>query len=286
MITDEIRMSAMSSVQTGEVVSVNAELGIIDPPIFGREPLQQSIEIKREGLLLDDRIDAFYPQVSSQWDALNHVGADPGVFFGGRSLDEQQSEKLNGIDVWARSGIVGRGVLLDLEPVLRDQDPDFDPGSATPISVADLGRALDEQNVSLQFGDILVLNVGYLSWYKNLGYDRRVELSRAGGEVKAVGLEHSEQMARFLWDSGVCAIAADFLGVEMWPPDRTAEARPFGFLHSMLIGHFGMAIGELWELDTLLSRCRERNRWDFLLVSAPMNLPGGIGSPSNALAIL
>ncbi|MEJ1231014.1 MAG: hypothetical protein WDM88_10925 [Galbitalea sp.] len=59
----------------------------------------------------------------------------------------------------------------------------------------------------------------------------------------------------------------------------------FGFLHHMLLGSFGMAIGELWWLGDLVDDCREDGRWEVFLTSAPLNLPGGIGSPANALAI-
>jgi hypothetical protein len=57
-------------------------------------------------------------------------------------------------------------------------------------------------------------------------------------------------------------------------------------LHSTLIGHLGIAIGELWKLDVLRARCVADARWDFLIVSVPLNLRGGTGSPSNAVAIL
>lgn len=285
-ISPEITIRATRSVRTGEVISLNAALDVIDPPLFGRQSLQHRVDVKREDLVLDDRVDALYPQVSSQWDALNHIGAFPGVFFGGVSLQEQQERRLNGIDVWARTGIVGRGVLLDVASILRERLEDYCPGESVPVTIADLEQAIDQQGISLEFGDILVLNMGYLSWYRGLEHSARAALSEAGGEVRAAGLEHSEEVARFLWNAGIAAIAADSLGVEMWPPDRSPATRPFGFLHSSLIGHLGMAIGELWELSTLVQRCTSQGRWDFLLCSAPLNLAGGVGSPANAVAIL
>jgi hypothetical protein len=92
-------------------------------------------------------------------------------------------------------------------------------------------------------------------------------------------------MARYLWDSGASAIVSDSFATEVWPPDWSEAARPFGFLHRVLIGRLGFAIGELWDLEELSGDCALDGSCQFLLVSAPLHVPGGIGSPSNALAI-
>jgi hypothetical protein len=63
------------------------------------------------------------------------------------------------------------------------------------------------------------------------------------------------------------------------------QARPFGFLHNVLIGQFGMALGELWWLSDLASDCAADRSYEMFLVSTPLNAPGGIGSPANAVAI-
>ena len=286
LIDDQIRLHALRSARTGELISLNAPLDVMDPPLFGRAPLQHSVETKREGLVLDDRLDAVYPQVSSQWDALNHIGAHPGVFFGGSTLDEQLSGAVNGIDVWARRGIAGRGVLVDMETTMTGVHGDYCPGEPIEITVEDLQTALAAQGTDLRFGDILVIRTSYLDWYRTLDGDARTAIAEAGPDVRAAGLAHTEDTARFLWNAGCAAIASDSLGVEVWPPDRTPDRQPFGFLHSSLIGHLGMAIGELWELGELRDRCRARGAWDFLLVSAPLYVHGGVGSPSNAVAMV
>lgn len=53
----------------------------------------------------------------------------------------------------------------------------------------------------------------------------------------------------------------------------------------MLIGQFGMALGELWWLADLAADCAADGIYEMLCVSAPLNAPGGIGSPANAVAI-
>lgn len=64
------------------------------------------------------------------------------------------------------------------------------------------------------------------------------------------------------------------------------EARaPGGFRLLTRCSLSGMPIGELWELKRLSSHCKETGRYSFMLTSAPLNHPGLVGSPSNALAI-
>jgi hypothetical protein len=88
-------------------------------------------------------------------------------------------------------------------------------------------------------------------------------------------------MAPYLWDLHIAAIAADNPALEAWPP----PAGPGGFMHWKLIPHFGMPIGELWWLADLADACAADGVYEFFFTSAPLNVPGGVGSPPNALAI-
>jgi hypothetical protein len=57
-------------------------------------------------------------------------------------------------------------------------------------------------------------------------------------------------------------------------------------LHDNLIALFGMPVGEMFDLDELAETCRRLNKWSFLFTSAPLNFPGGVASPPNAICIL
>ena len=46
-----------------------------------------------------------------------------------------------------------------------------------------------------------------------------------------------------------------------------------------------MPIGELWGLDALSGECELQKRWSFFQTRAPLNVPGGIASPPNVLAV-
>lgn len=56
-------------------------------------------------------------------------------------------------------------------------------------------------------------------------------------------------------------------------------------LHQYFLSLFGLNIGELWDLKALAQKCKELGRYSFLLTSVPLNVPGGVGSPPNALAV-
>ena len=100
------------------------------------------------------------------------------------------------------------------------------------------------------------------------------------------GLAHGPEVLEYLWEAQVCAVAADNPAVEQLPFDLSAEAWPYGFLHQCLIGQLGLALGELWWLHDLAAACRRYGRYEVFLTAAPLHLPGGIGSPANALAVL
>ena len=57
-------------------------------------------------------------------------------------------------------------------------------------------------------------------------------------------------------------------------------------LHQVVIPNMGLTVGELWDLDQLADKCRDRKRYEFLLVAAPLPITGAVGSPINPLAIL
>jgi hypothetical protein len=43
--------------------------------------------------------------------------------------------------------------------------------------------------------------------------------------------------------------------------------------------------GELFDLEALSRTCHELNRYTFFVTSMPLNMPGGVSSPPNAMAI-
>ena len=283
--TESSVLAAVGRVRRGAVFPLNAELDAVSPPLAtSRTTVRHRILHQPEPGFpgLDDVLDNFFPQISSQWDSLAHVAYSPGAFYNGASDDDILHGRRNTIDHWARKGIVARGILLDLERARNGRGDSYDPGSSVAFSVADLEAAREHSGVEFSPGCILLLRTGFLGWYRR---QPRLDRQRFAADPQIPGIEHTEEMARYLWDNQVMAIAADNFAVEVWPPARGDDAAPFGFLHRVLIGSFGMALGELWHLDDLAGDCAQDGVYEFCVTSAPLNVAGGIGSPPNALAI-
>ncbi|MGH3860300.1 cyclase family protein [Actinokineospora sp.] len=274
--SDQVRAAA-GTVTEGEVVSLNLSLGLIDPPLFGRNPFRHKvIPVGRNAN--EDQLDEYNPQSSSQWDGLRHIRAREHGFFGGvTDIADDDTETLS-VEHWARSGIVGRGVLLDVAAFLAAQGRALDPFAGDEIPAADLEATRRAQGVQLRHGDILCVRTGWVSAYRELDADGQADplLSK-----RFSGLRADSETARFFWDNHVAAIGADNPAIEPAPGDPTV-----GYLHWRLQPTLGMAVAELLDLDRLARRCAELSRWEFLFVAVPLPIPGGVSSPSNAVAIL
>lgn len=278
--SQETVLAASAAITSGRVFPLNVSLDYIDPPLFGRKASTRRVLEPKASHYFDDVHDGLYPQASSQWDSLAHVGFKPGVFYNGVSAEEVRSGLKDTVEHYARKGIVGRGVLLDIERTLSEGYH----GTSRAFSVDELELARSRANIEFQTGDILLLHTGFLRWYGERDATTRSELA-VRSKLSAPGIEHTPAMAEYLWDSGISAIVSDNPAVEVWPPDEREESWPFGYLHQILIGQLGMALGELWWLDDLARDSAADGKFTSLVVSAPMNAPGGIGSPANAVAI-
>jgi hypothetical protein len=226
------------------------------------------------GPYLDDRLDAFFPQASTQIDALRHCRHQQHGYYNGHPQDRMVAgDPLLGIGRVAEVGIFGRGVLLDVAGVLgADAHASYDPSVATAITVDHLEQVRRAEGVDYEPGDILMIRTG-----------------AAAGP----GLEQSHEMLAYLWDNGFSVLASDNAAVEVWPavatspfrdPDEQADGLA-GLMHPVLIGLLGFTLGERWDLDTLAHACHADVRFVCALSAVPLNVPGGVGSPANAMAI-
>ena len=274
-------VNAAQQVKSGKVFALDLTQGAIDPPLFSRGITRRTTFELRSETIFDDVQDNAYAQSSSQWDSLGHVAFQKNSFYNGaRAIDIREGRR-NTIEHWGNRGIVGRGILFDMQ---RTAGETYSPGDSVALTVSDLERARIAAGVEYQVGDILLLHTGYVSWHRQQCEEVRGRHSQRS-TLTSVGIEHSEEMCEYLWDSHISAIAADNPTVEVWPPDERSEAWPFGFLHQILIGQFGMALGELWQIGDLAEDCAKDGVYEFLLVSAPQSIAGGIGSAANAIAI-
>lgn len=275
---------AAGLVRTGRVINLSCPLNEPNPGLFpSRSPYAHTVTSTGHGR--DDRLDGLYPQFSSQWDGLRHVRYRQHGYWGGRQDDEVDNTDALGIERWARHGIIGRGVLLDVASHLGRRGQRLSAELRFAVTPALLDEVAEEEGVSLLPGDILLLRTGWMGWYLSLPPDRRSPLHGSVGRepnpFACPGLDGKRSTAAWLWDHRVSAVAADNVAVEALPVERAD-----GFLHYRMIPLLGLAVGEMWVLDELGDACARTNSYEFLLASGVMNLPGGVGSPANAYAVL
>ena len=284
LLTPERVVAASRLVRRGAVINLSLPL---DRPTTlykggSRSGYKHRMTVNRGGR--DDVLDNFALQGSSQWDGLRHIRYREFGYWGGRQDEEVDSANLLGIDHWARHGIVGRGVLLDAAGYFESLGRPLDATRKTPITGDDIEACAATEGVSLQPGDILLLRTGWLRWFLALSGPEqealRGRLNPGEDGIDMPGLDPSTATAGWLWDHRVAAIAADNPALEALRVD--AEV---GFQHRRLIALQGMAIGELFDLEALADDCAQDHVYEFMLVSAPLYIPGGVGSPANAYAI-
>lgn len=115
------------------------------------------------------------------------------------------------------------------------------------------------------------------------------------------GVEQSEEMLKWIWEN-FSAVAGDQPSFECWRKSRSfsllanlmialqgansAPATQQSYsLHEVLLSGWGMPIGELFDLEKLAEYCHKEKRWSFFVTSEVCNVPGGVASPPNILAI-
>jgi kynurenine formamidase len=282
LLTPERTRDAATLIRSGEVFALNGAIGEWpDPSPAGRDirpaPSHLVYELVPE-TVYDDRLDGYYLQGGTQWDGFLHMrDTASGTWFHG------SSDRL-GIEVWARRGIAGRGVLLDLARWAADTGDPIDWRTRRVFDAQELLACASTQGVRVKEGTILLVRVGWEEGYRALTAAERLAHSPADPRrrVPVPGLAASESLAALLWDWGIAAIACDNPSLEATP----YEVALADSLHARLLTRLGIPIGELWLLDELAAACARQRCWEFFLSSAPLNVPGGVGSPANALAVV
>jgi kynurenine formamidase len=283
LLTPERAAAAARLVRRGARFPLDVPCGTFAPPLnSARGNPRHHVIAQPGGIGFDDVWDNVYPQAGSQWDSLAHIGYTREAYYNGATAEDILAGRRNTVDRWARHGIAGRAVLLDIPATMRHLGRDYDPGTTVELGVAELEAARELSKVDYRVGDILLLHTGFSAWYTESSLEVRKALPR---RLRAPGLEHSEEVCRYLWDAHVAAVASDTFAVEAWPADTSPAAQPFGFIHQMLIGSFGMALGELWWLHDLATDCANDGVYEGFLVSTPTPAPGGIASAANAVVL-
>jgi kynurenine formamidase len=269
LITPERRVEAARLVTEGYPVSLSLPVNK-EQSTLNANPFEHSLSISTFGghEVAGDRYAVQYHGFAhSHMDGLPHF-AHYGQMYNGVSTDalnDDGSSRL-GIDN-AYQGVFTRGILIDM-PWLRGVDY-LEPGTA--ITAADLEAWEQRTGIRVGSGDVLLIRTGRWERVRQLGSWNFV--GNAAGSHASV--------ASWLKERDVAVLGSDGVS-DVMPSGVEGLINP---LHALVLVGLGMPLLDNLDLDALAAAARQRNRWEFLFVGAPLRVEGGTGSPLNPLAI-
>ena len=271
LITPEHRIRAARLVTEGISVSLSHDY-IKERAEDATSPWGHEILGSPSAAFLSDRYTiAYHGYAHSHMDALCH-NSSGGLMYNGISRETVDSvaggdgcQRLGITN--AKQGVVTRGVLID---VARLKGVDYlEPG--TPIYVEDLEAWERQAGVRVGPGDVLLVRAG--RWAR-----RAEEGAWATGRLGA-GLDVS--VAPWLRERGVAMLGSDYIN-DVVPSGVEGIALP---VHLVTLVTMGMWLFDNLDLEAVADVAAEQGRWEFLLVAAPLAVPGGTGAPLNPVAI-
>ena len=269
LITPAKRRAAAALATAGVSVSLSHSY-LTEPDVEATSPVgYEMLGPDRPGPFRSDRYTfAYHGYAHSHMDSLCHM-MHGGLMYNGFVRDDEVTAdgcaKLAIINF--KQGIVSRGVLMD---IARLKGVGYlDPG--TPIHVEDLEAWEREAGVRVESGDILFVRTGR--------WARRAEVGPWRMNREAAGLHAS--VAPWLRERGVAMLGADGTN-DVLPSGVDGVTQP---IHQLTIIAMGMPLFDNLDLERVAAEAARQNRWEFLLVAAPLAVVGGTGSPLNPLAI-
>ncbi|WP_433874501.1 cyclase family protein [Sinomonas atrocyanea] len=277
-----------ATIRDGIVLSLDYAADAFEPSMSrSRRPPAQTVTSAHPDSF-DDVWDGYWPQASSHIDGLRHRRAHGHGFYNGVPDSSVAAGTPHlGVQAWAEKPIAGRAVMADVERYREDAGSPIDHQAGEPLALADITATLGAQGSSLEPGDILLLHTGWAEWFLGLDPARR-----AGAKAKrnTTGVAQSTEFLAWLWDSRIALLGTDTFAVEALPASLDSPFRETGedggMMHQELIAKLGCPLGELWHLAELAAHCARTGRYEAFLTVKPLNLPGAVGSPANATAIV
>ena len=263
---DKVR-DAMGTVTSGRVVSIGNDLDTVASPGNARPVVHRMLYTEHEALSAGDSLEITAHGFSvTHMDAVGHVYFRGAVYNGRRAADVITRTGMTFGSIMAmRNGIVTRGVLLD---IAASQGVEYLADDAI-VSAADLDAAETFAGVTVGTGDAVLVRTGRA--IRELSADPATPQRRAGLDVDAVRWLHRREAALY---GGDC--------IERFPSPHPEMALP---LHELGLAAMGLALLDWPDVEALLAACREEARSDFLLMVAPLRIPGGTASAVNPLCV-
>ncbi len=267
-------MEAVKLVKRGRRVSLGRPLDTVAGPDNSRPALHYMTHMgdrrPDEPTYYMDFIGVdFHGKSASHMDALPHIAYKGLLYNGKRAAEALGSAGSSFAPISAlAAGVVGRGVLLD---AARARGVDWvEPPAA--LDAGDLESISGSLGVEVRRGDIVLLRSGQMLRRRMMG----------PWDPDGAGV-------------GLAVTAMEWLGqrqVAVLGGDGDSDARPSpvagvgGPVHVLAISAMGMCLLDNLDLEALSEACAQVGSFEFLLVVAPLIVPGGTGSPVNPIAVL
>ena len=211
---------------------------------------------------------AYHGNTITHVDALCHIFAGGKMYngFPANLVNSESGAEVESVELLAQ-GVVTRGVLLDI-PRLRGvpylPDPD-------PIFPDELEAAEKAQGMRVESGDICLVRTGHLA-------------RCYAGELSASDDPRPGPHASCIpwWKERNIAMLGGDQSNEVFPSGYPGIRSPH---HAIALPHLGLWLIDNANLEDLAEACAERNRWEFMMVIAPLRFRNATGSPVNPLAI-
>ncbi len=265
LITDAKRREAAALVETGETVSLSHDF-LTEVAEDAREPYVLQMTVNQEGQNAGDRVGVYFHGVTySHLDGLCHVFYKDKIYNGADFRDVVTEDGCLKMDTTQmKDGLVTRAVLVDI-PLLKGV-PYLEPG--TKVFPEDLEAWEEYAGVTLTSGDALLLRTG--RWARRAATGATGVMS--GWDASAIPL---------LAQRDISLLGADAVHEA---PD-SVPGLGVNPIHRFAIVARGINLLDNLDLDAVAETAARLKRWEFMLVVAPLRVPGGTGSPVNPIAI-
>ncbi len=265
-ITPEKRCAAAGLVRRGEVVSVGHDLSTQQTKTNPR-PLSHIMMYTPGGSSSGDWFSiASHGMTVTHMDALAHFSWQDRLYNGRTATGSFTPRGVTWGSVRAqRDGIFTRGVLLDVAAARRVQWLEHH----AYVTVADFEAAERRQHVRVESGDAIFVRTGFAVLESARG--EQDTYPRAGLHATCAEWMHQREVAVY---GGDC--------IEKLPYPSPTMSSP---VHVLALVAMGMPILDWPALEELAQTCERLDRWEFLLTTAPLRLPGGTASPVNPICV-
>ena len=266
-ITPAKRIAAAQLVKTGEVVSVGRDLTTRQSKTNGQPVVHVMMFSDANSPSCGDYFTiAPHGMVVTHMDALCHFSWKDQFYNGRKRSETLTASGAKWGSIYAqRQGIFTRGVLLDVAAARRVSwyKPD------EYVTVADFEVAEKRQRVRVESGDAIFVRTGMERMEAELG--EQDIYPRAGLHAECVEWMHNRQVSVY---------GGDCIEKLPYPSESFTSA-----VHMIVLASMGLPILDWPSLTELARTCERLGRWDYLLTTAPLRLPGGTASPINPLCL-